>query len=196
MKMTGRVKVGGLSPEYIDEREENLLLNKSRQLGKRNSYTPDEIQKAAQVFAVTGNMIKTAEMVNIPRETLQYWKKNKAEWVTEITRVHQEKLDELDAHYTEVVEQTALEIKDRVQNGDEFFDPKSGEIYRKKMSGRDLAMVNGIIFDKQRLLRGLSTSNVQQSSEKHLEKLAKMFDEIANKDKAKVIEGEAQRVDD
>jgi fructose-specific phosphotransferase system component IIB len=172
------------------------MLKKTRQAGMRNNYTPDDIQKAAQVFAVTGNMIKTAEMVNIPRETLQYWKKNKAEWVQETTRVHQEKLEELDAHYTEIVELTALEVKDRVQNGDEFYDPKTGEMYRKKMSGRDLAMVNGIIFDKQRLLRGLPTSNVQQSSAKHLEELAKIFEDIANKGRAKVIEGDAKRVDD
>jgi hypothetical protein len=171
------------------------MLKKTKQAGKRNSYTPDEIQKAAQVFAVTGNMIKTAEMVNIPRETLQYWKKNKAEWVTEITRVHQEKLEELDSHYTEIVELTALEMKDRVLNGDEFVDSKTSEKYRKKMGGRDLAMVNGIIFDKQRLLRGQSTSNVQKSSAEDLKRLAEIFEEIANNDKAKVIDGEAKQVD-
>ena len=49
------------------------------------------------------------------------------ELVQETTRVHQEKLEELDAHYTEIIEQTAMEMKDRVQNGDEFYDPKMGE---------------------------------------------------------------------
>lgn len=171
------------------------MLRKTRHAGKRNSYTPDDIQKAAQVFAVTGNMVKTSEMVGVPRTTLQDWKENKPEWVQETVRVRHEKLEELDAHFTEIVEQSVIEAKDRVQNGDEFLDPKTGKKYRKKMSGKDLAMVGGITFDKQRLLRGLPTSNVQTSSTEQLKKLAEMFDEISKNDHAKVIEGDSKRVE-
>jgi len=64
------------------------------------------------------------------------------------------------------------------------------------MSGKDLAMVGGIKFDKQRLLRGQSTSNVQKSSTEELKKLAELFDQVAKEGKAKVIEGEAKQVDD
>lgn len=171
------------------------MLKKTRQVGKRNNYTPDDIQKAAQVFAVTGNMVKTSEMIGIPRTTLQDWKENKAEWVQETVRVRHEKMEELDAHYTEIVEQSVIEAKDRVQNGDEFFDPKTGKMYRKKMSGKDLAMVGGITFDKQRLLRGLPTSNIQTSATQELKKLAELFDQVAKEGKAKVIEGEVKQVD-
>jgi hypothetical protein len=57
------------------------MLKKSRQDVKRNSYSPGDVKKAAQVYAVTGNMVKASKMTGFQRTTLKYWKDNKPEWV-------------------------------------------------------------------------------------------------------------------
>jgi hypothetical protein len=172
------------------------MVKKPNNVRKRKIYTSDDIKKSAQIYFISGNMVKTSEITQVPRTTLQGWNENKLEWVQETVRVRHEILEELDAHFTQIIEQSVIEAKDRVQNGDEFFDPKTGKMYRKKMSGKDLATVGGISFDKQRLLRGLPTSNVQTSSDEQLKKLAEIFEEIAKKDCTNAIDGEVKRVDD
>ena len=131
----------------------------------KRQYAPTEIMQAAQTYFITGSLVKTATTTNIPRTTLQSWKdRGNEQWVQRYDEVRQEKREELDSHYTEILDTSTAELRDRLENGDEFYDTKTGQKYRKKISGRDLAIINGTCFDKQQLLRGLPTSSTSKIS--------------------------------
>ena len=100
---------------------------------KRETYSPDDIRKAAQFYAVIGNFHKVSRQTGIPISTLFYWRDNKGEWVETYNQVRTEKRDELDAHLGEVLDMSMEELVDRLQHGDEFYDAKEGRYYRKKV---------------------------------------------------------------
>ena len=70
---------------------------------------------------------------------------------------------------------------DRIRNGDVIRDPKTGELVRVPIKGRDLAIIGGVSFDKLRLAENQPTNIVQHESEEErlkivLENLEKIGD--------------------
>jgi len=166
----------------------------------KRQYAPTEIAQAAQTYFISGSLVKTAEMTNIPRTTLQSWKDRGAEqWVQRYDEVRQEKRAELDSHYTAILDKSTAELRDRLDNGDEYYDAKTGQKYRKRISGRDLATINGICFDKQQLLRGLPTSSTTKISlEDNLKRIAAELSKHAGPrpKSVNVIEGFLKRLNE
>jgi hypothetical protein len=55
------------------------------------------------------------------------------------------------------------------------------------MSGRDLAIVTGTVFDKRQLIRGEATKiQAAQTSDQHLEKLAEKFAQFVTEKQKRV----------
>ncbi len=167
----------------------------------KKQYSPMEIMQAAQIYFLTGSLTKTAEKTGISANTLQSWKDRGNEfWVQRYKEVQDEKREELDSHYTEIIEKSSAELKDRIEKGDEFYDAKTGKKYRKKISGRDLAIINGTCFDKRQLLRGLPTTGT--SSLLPFKERLKLISEELKKHsgrvskEAQVIEAEVVKNDD
>ena len=143
---------------------------------KRKTYSPDDIRRAAQLYAVVGNFKKVSRQTGIPDTTLLYWRDNKDEWVTMYEQIRAEKRDELDAHFTSILDKAMEGLQDRLQNGDEYFDAKTGQHYRKKVSARDLVIVGGSVFDKRQILNNQPTSvRGTVSAEDRLKELAKVL---------------------
>ena len=143
---------------------------------KRETYSPDDIRKAAQVYAVVGNFTKVSKQIGVPVTTLLYWRDNKDEWVTTYDKVRIEKRDELDAHFGEVLDMSMQGLADRLTFGDEFYDARAGKYYRKKVGARDLAIIAGVTFDKRQLLNNQPTSvKSNVSVEERLKAVAEML---------------------
>ena len=166
----------------------------------KRSYGDADIMKAAQVYFVTGSTVETAKITKIPRSTIRNWKVQQHEqWVQALATVSQKKREELDREFTAVIEKSTAEMRDRLEHGDEFYDTKTGEKYRKKVSGRDLAIIAGTLFDKQRLLRGLPTSSTSKISlEDDLKRIAAELSKHAGPrpKSVNVIEGVVQRMNE
>src|SRR5262249_38313588 len=62
-----------------------------------------------------------------------------------------EKGAELDGAYTRILDKALQELLDRLEQGDPFV--VGGEVKRKPVSARDLALVAAITYDKRRLSR-------------------------------------------
>jgi hypothetical protein len=166
-------------PTTIAARRKSVPV-KGKVRGKRNHFTEKEKLNAVCVYAVTGNARRTAEITKIPEGTIRSWKTT--EWWSEaISRVRIEEDEEISSSLTQIVNKAVAAVNDRIENGDYIYDTKRGEIRRKPMGAKDLAIVTAISIDKRQLLRGQPTSRVEKiSTDEHLSKLAEEFRRFHN----------------
>ncbi len=146
-------------------------------------YSDEKRREAIAAYATTGVMTRVAELVNIPVSTLYGWRKCEW-WETLLTRIRDEKADELDAMLTENIHLAGEQIKDRLTDGD-YLVSKDGALKRKPVGARDLALVQAISFDKRALGRNQPTS-ISGNSKDELKKLQDQFQALAGK----TVEGE------
>ena len=169
---------------FVDGKE--IILSKTRgrpMTGKGILPLPDSKKlEVAGVYAVTGHIGRTSELTGIPEKTLRDWREK--EWFQSLLlKIRKENDEVIDAKTTKIVDQALDAIVDRIENGD-FVVLKTGEIIRKPVGVRDLALVSAITIDKRQLLRGLPTSRTESvSSDQQLAKLAENFTALANKGK-------------
>lgn len=156
----------------------------------KSSYSVDDRLQAVMLYVTEGNMKKVERMTSIPYVTLTSWKEQEW-WPHALQFCHKRKDKELELRFSRVIHDAVSEVHDRVTKGD-YQILKDGEKIRKPMSGKDLAVVMGVIHDKRQLLRGQATSLVGTSSSQSdkLKALEQKFNEFSSQLKAKTIEGE------
>ena len=165
-------------------------------LAKQGSkYTDEDRRKVVVEYFVTGNMKEVSRRVNIPRTTLNSWKESDW-WDEETVKVRHEKGDEFDANLSKLIDSAFGQTQDRVDNGD-YRVNKDGELIRVPMSGRDLVITGGTVYDKQRLHRNEATSitsnaNSQDAALKFLEQIADTYREKHRQ--VNSIEGDCEEI--
>ncbi len=158
----------------------------NKPLANQGSKYTDKIRREAiGLFVVTGSYKTTAKMLNIPHTTVCQWGKYEW-WLNEIAQVRAEKQDELDAQVTNSINKAIKSVDDRLELGDTYIHPKTGEIAYKPVSCRDSATVLGILYDKRQIMRLLPTSITHTGNDDKLLKLQRKFEELAN-DKIKQV---------
>lgn len=148
---------------------------------KHKWYSEEDRIKAATVYSVTGKAVEVERITGIPAYIIRKWKT--LEWWPQIIdRVRQEKDDELDSKFTEIVDKTVGVINDRLENGDYVYDNKTGQVIRKPIDGKSAAVITSIFVDKRELLRRKETTNIVQASiQERLERIAKDVRKLAGK---------------
>jgi len=121
-------------------------------------YTEEEKLSVCNYYVVTGSAIKASKASGVPQQTIRAW--TKTEWWNNMIGLVRGRLqDKLDGKFTGMIQRMLSELEDSIKNGDEILNGKTGEIIRKRMSGRDLVGALAIIIDKRALLRGDPTSH-------------------------------------
>ena len=133
-------------------------------------------------YAVLGNVSKVSELSGISAPTIRQWRKEV--WFKQLLdEIRDENDEKIDVKFNEIVEQSLDLITDRLQGGD-YVVLKSGELIRKPVGVRDLALVAAITIDKRQLLRGKPTSRSETvTNQQQLERLAEQFTSLATKGK-------------
>lgn len=153
--------------------------------------------EATSLYAATGSFALASEKSGVEEVIIRKW--SREPWFVEILHdFRSENLSKLDAAFTEIIDQAAIQLKDRLENGD-WFVTKTGKMVRKPVGIRDLAIVQAINVDKRQLIRGEPTSRPEQTQGatiKVLETLAEKFTEIVNKKRAPVLIENAQVVEE
>lgn len=183
-------------PEVIDIADIPLVAKGGRPVTgggsrKRKWYSEEDRIKAATIYAVTGNSRRVEEITKIPSTTIRQWKMQPW-WPQVIERIRQEADDELDSKFTKVIDSTIDQINDRLEKGDYIYNPRTGELVRKPMGGKEIAVVTSIMMDKRDLIRkSVKQDRTQATIVDRLEKLADEFKKFTG---MKTIEGEASQV--
>lgn len=154
--------------------------------------------EAATLYAATGNYELTSEKTGVPAKHLRKW--SLEPWFREIlVQFRQENLTKLESNFTRVIDKAMVEIEERLEKGDVVLT-KGGQLVRKPVAIRDLAIVQAINIDKRQLIRGEPTSRSETTkgdSAKLLEDLAEKFTSIVNKKRPpELIEGQYQEIQD
>ena len=130
-----------------------------------HKWSVEDKLRAAMAYLITGNSLEAAKVCGIPDKTIRDWTRE-TWWADFIGECRKEKNEELDAAFTDILHKAMGEVKDRITNGDEVIDTKTGTKNRKKVSARDATLVAAVLVDKRAILRGEPTRISKTISEK------------------------------
>lgn len=119
--------------------------------------------------------------MGVPLVTLEKWKASPW-WKELVAKIQSEDDQKLDAKTSKIIDKALDNILDRIENGEDIYDQKTGKIKKMPAKLRDLnAAFNGIL-DKRQLLRNKPTKIVEQhSTALQLQNLADQFAKFVEK---------------
>ncbi len=167
----------------------------SRRIDKRTPgngwWSEKERLQAASAFVVIGNYRLTAAATNIPEETVRRWAQTDW-WKEALDEIRKSSKIELTGKIANVVNKTLLQLEDRVENGDFFYNPKTGKFDRKPINASVASKITGDLISKTLLLEKEVTQE-RQTDEGLEDRLKKLKDEMLRFAGAKTIDVEVIR---
>lgn len=99
----------------------------------KKHYSDSQKLEAAKLWLVVGNLTQVAAALEIPRDTLVVWRHSNW-WKELITELKTETSIQLSAKLRKIANLALGETEDRIINGDQFYNYKTGKIERKPVS--------------------------------------------------------------
>lgn len=184
------------------ERLEKISQRNLRVKHVTNKHWPMEkkIEVVSQ-FLVLGNMKLVAATTGVSHDLIRQWKGQP--WWRELeAEIRQSQNIEMDTKLSKIVDKSLDAVLDRIENGDFFYDQKTGEIKRRQAPLRDIHRVSVDMISKRELIRGNATErkeNTQVSVAEQLKLLAQEFakwqgkpQDIIDVEMVEVIDGKDQ----
>jgi hypothetical protein len=125
-------------------------------------------EHACLQYAITGNMLKTSKLTNIPRSTLKDWQ-GEAWWVELTDKIRHETTDKHISRYTGLIDGLLDRVEEDMPN----------------MRGKDAGVLSAVFTDKSQLLMNRPTSISGKDSSMH--DLAAQFRAITDQIKGKQV---------
>jgi len=112
---------------------------------------------------------------------MEDWKRS--DWWKELTaKIQSEEDQKLDAKTSKIIDRALENILDRIENGEDIYDQKTGKIKKMPAKLRDLNTAFNSLLDKRQLLRNKPTKIIeQQSTALQLQNLAAQFAKFVEK---------------
>lgn len=155
---------------------------------ENGSWTEKTKNEVIHTYLVTGNLALTARIMDVPEETIRYWRKQDW-WDDSVREIRHSGKVELSSKMKKIVEASIAVIEDRIVNGDFVFDQKTGAVIRKPVNLKDAHKVAIDMVDRQGALEqeadGGVSSNESKNIASSLEKLAEAFKTFAEKNQVK-----------
>lgn len=159
--------------------------------------------EAVTLYLAVGKFPLVSAATGIPYQTVRNWSTQQW-WKDRVKELQREETLELDAKLRKIVEKSLDSVVDILENGDYYYDPRTGKTKRIPPKLRDVQKVMGDTIDKRLLLRKdpVAKEDKQQITADHLVALAQEFAKMATgvtkpKDELKdVINGEVVEVYD
>lgn len=164
---------------------------KQTKKAKKREYFHSNADKSRGVasYAGTGSFNQAASITGIAETTLRYWSKQDW-WQEELLRVNKADSEELKTTFTRIAKKASVELEERLENGDEIVT-KDGEIVKRRIPGKELAIIAAVAADKRRAEINTPNSVALESSAEKLIKLAEAFMRFNN---AREIRHDAQDI--
>ena len=158
---------------------------KKRSLSEfKHRYSDSQKLEAVKLWMVTGNLAVTAATLGIPEVTVKSWRYTDW-WETIVQDIRSENKITLSNRLKNIASKAMDVTLDRLENGEWFYDQKTGELRRKPVLLKDAHKVASDLLQRQLELD--KANNVQketsESTEQKLNKLAEAFELFAKKTK-------------
>jgi hypothetical protein len=156
-----------------------------------------KIQVVSQ-YLVLGNMALVSSITGVPHQLIRAWKAQPW-WKDVENQVRSTENIQMDTKLSKIVDKSLDAVLDRVENGEAFFNQKTGKIERRPANLRDVSRVGVDFLSKRELLRGNATERkevTQVSVDEQLKALALEFARWQSPPKQEVVDVEAKVVQD
>jgi len=142
---------------------------------KRHHWSPEKRAQVVTAYIALGNSELVEAITKVPAGTVRKWKTE--DWWKELEGIlREEEHFTLDSRLRKVVEKSLDLVMDRLDNGDFYFDQKTGKVERKPVNLRDVHKVSAETIDRRALLAKFSSKAMDKPSlEEHVKKLAEEF---------------------
>lgn len=150
--------------------------------------------KAAVSYLLCGSATKAAKAAGISKPTILDWKNNSEWWPYLLAHLKEKHDEDLEARTTQILTQALDQVEDRIVNGDTIMNYKTGEMEYKPISGKEMTIIFGTLYDKRQLMRREPTAISDNKSED--ERLKHLMQEFIRFSKAKTIDGNYRPVED
>lgn len=137
---------------------------------------PDEVRETAvKLYAVDRNIHKVGKTLGIHFHVIADWRKQ--EWFQErLKEIEIEFAAQLSGNLRAVTDDAIGITKKRLEQGDAFFDKKTGKWLRKEISGKDAAKIATSFIDAiQKIEKPIREQQIQADTKNTLDKLAEQF---------------------
>jgi hypothetical protein len=115
-------------------------------------YSDQQRRETVALYVLHGNWKRVSKLTRIPERTLNDW--SIQPWfATMLAELRAEKGAEFDGALTRVLDEATKQLLDRLQHGDPYI--VGGEVKRRPVAAKDLAIIAGVAFDKRQLCRNL-----------------------------------------
>ncbi len=165
-----------------------------------SQYTNEQRFNVIADLFVIGNITKTAEMHNMPKQTVHNWARS--EWGVELLgQIGTEKGEELDANFTKLIDVAFDAAEDRIKNGDfRLVKTKKAvkhddgslevaedyELKRVPMNGKDLIVGGAVVYDKRQLHRNQPTAITECMDNRAMAEMCKELSRTMSKELGRV----------
>lgn len=146
----------------------------SRGAMNKLAYSWDKRMECVARYMLLGNMRVVSEQCEVGYDTLMDWKRSDW-WPEMVDQLRKQKRQKTDDSLTKLIENSLEVMKDRLENGDWFFNQKTGEIQRKPVGIRDATAITSQLLQRQ-----LQMEDMAQKHEVQTESVQETLRLIAN----------------
>ena len=147
-----------------------------------SQYSDEDRRQAAILYAIHGKVTKVAELLSIPRQTIDQWKRTDW-WNNLYGAIQQEESEKCVARLAAIASQAFDEIDDRLTYGDHKV--VAGELTRVPVGAKDLSVITAISIDKRQLLLSRPTSI--RGNTDGMAALAAQFEQLAQQSRERSV---------
>lgn len=184
------------TPDFKERLQKITLRNMKVKHQPNKTWPVEKKIEVVSQFLVLGNMKLVAATTGVSHALIRQWKTQP--WWKELeAEIRQTQNIELDSKLSQIVDKSLDAVLDRVENGDFFYDQKTGEIRRRPAALRDIHRVSVDTISKRELIRGNATERketTQISVQEQLKLLAMEFAKWQSKPQKDVIDVEMVEV--
>lgn len=154
---------------------------------KAGWYSDETRTHAACIFATSGSTKIASEVAKVPQSTIKKWV-NEPWWKAIQDEIRVENNSKIEAKMNQILETAVDQIADRIENGNQQLDQKTGKLISIPASLRDLTQVTATIIEKRQTILGKDGSGEGNiTAIQRLENLASQFEKMVGKVKPKEV---------
>jgi len=141
------------TPDFKERLKKITLRNMTVKHTRNKSWPIEKKIEVVSQFLVLGNMKMVAAITGVEHSLIRQWKGQP--WWSELeAEIRQTQNIEIDTKLSKIVDKSLDATLDRIENGEFFYDQKTGTVKRKPANLRDVARVGADMISKRELIRG------------------------------------------
>ena len=175
--------------ERVKEENRQSVVRRPIDAPTNKHWSDSQKIEAVTTYIILGSLSLTAAALKIPLETLKNWKVSNW-WKDVHAEIREQENLVLSHRLKNIVEKTLLVVEDRLEDGDFIYDQKAQKLVRKPVSLKDAHKVGmDMVVIQQKLISPEERQMQEEGVKEKLEKLAKSFEDFAQKqlEKPKVV---------